>query len=67
MTTKDLAMRAAAWLDNMMNHLLNTYVLSTCARVFGSNVDKMPRESKGVAGFIYSRLYFNITYWSESE
>jgi len=48
MTTKALATRAAEWLDTMMNHFLNKYGISTCVCVFGSNVDKMPREETKV-------------------
>ena len=48
MTTKDLATRAVEWLDNTMNHISNTHGISTCARVFGSNVDEIPREETKV-------------------
>jgi len=48
MTTKALATRAVDWLDTTMNYLLNKYGLSTCVRVFGSNVDEIPREETKV-------------------
>ena len=48
MTTKDLATRAAEWLGNTMNHLLNIHGISTCARLFGSNVDQILREETKV-------------------
>ena len=48
MTTSALEDRAADWLDTTMNTLLNIYGLKKCARVFGSNLDEMPREETKV-------------------
>ena len=48
MTTSELEDRAAEWLNNTMNTLLNIYGLKKCARVFGSNLEEMPREETKV-------------------